>query len=362
MRALALVLLASALAACAATMGEEVQRIVNTIEREGATAKPQAKVLDGEIAKLSRILDERKIHKYARWLVHYYRGFAYYIKYQQARSRDAEADAAGRKALKDFDSALILHAMSPQLPGRPEIQAIVRNAAYLAGMTASLLGDTQKAYAYFRRCANEDHAGCLNVVAWAMVTGEGQTAVDLDDAIAMHERVYQHGTEFKCAGPFSASAIAKILHFRGGPATTATDLDWLGRARALIAKLEKERRIFGPCYSDMVLASEYLMRLSRGETRRDLLDMASENARTDERRDVIAYLKGELDESTYRGKATEAAKDRSSAACNMYFFGWWQARARGQVGRMKEYYGLLSSLDADRCRLERALAELGRAR
>ncbi|KPK04279.1 MAG: hypothetical protein AMJ64_14065 [Betaproteobacteria bacterium SG8_39] len=317
--------------------------------------------LDGEIAELTRVLNNQEVSEGARWIVFYYRGLAHYVLYFSQRSvHEPGAEVTARKALADFDATIEAHSLAPEaVAGVPAVHVFFVNAIYLAGQTSNMLGDEANAYKYYRRCAVENHAACLEITGWAMVTGKGHTTVDVDGAIAVLEKAYQHGTDFTCAAPFAAWGIAEILHFHGGSPRTVTALDWIERAHVLRTALEERIKKTAPCKAAEVFVSEYLIRLSRGEERRELLSRASELPMSESRRQLISYLNGDFDDATFRERASEKADKYPRAACIMYFYAWWDARARRQVKRMREYFDLLSTVDTDNCGDKLALARMG---
>lgn len=360
-RAIFLTIFAWCGASSAATTIEDLQPTFSTIERALRAPEQGPYPLDQEISELSRALDGKEISEGKQWIVYYYRGFAYVVKglWQQSAG-DPSAKDAYRKALGDLEAAIETYASTPEaVADSPALQLAIANAAYLAGITSIELGDKTKAYEYYRRCAAQNHAACLNIVAHAMITGDGGTPIDLDGAIALFKIVSDRGTDFGCAGSFSALAIARILHFRGGPPATVKDLEWIERAHTLRTSLERKLNKSALCEAGVVFVSDYLIRLSRGEERQELLVWASERAINELWHYLIAYLKGERDDAAFRERAREVSNKHQGGACTMYFYAWWHARARGQTERMREYFDLLFTLDTKSCRDTLALARLG---
>src|SRR5262249_19153201 len=107
-------------------------------------------------------------------------------------------------------------------------------AEFLAGSVEySQLRSIPMAYEYWRRCSSKGHAGCMNSMASASLTGAGGQAVDIGQALELHEKVFNTGTKYTCAGALSAEAIAEIIHFTGVRRPGDDGLAWLEKARQL---------------------------------------------------------------------------------------------------------------------------------
>ena len=134
------------------------------------------------------------------------------------------------------------------------------NAIYFAGsVTDAHLGDTPKAYEYYRQCAEMKQAGCQNVMATALLTGRDGIARDLNASLALHKEVYETGTTYTCAGSFSARSIAFITHFTNAKLDDRMGLDWLRRGAGLADQVKARSGGMDICNSAGYRVDEYMM-------------------------------------------------------------------------------------------------------
>jgi hypothetical protein len=93
---------------------------------------------------------------------------------------------------------------------------IVSNAEYMAGVIArNQVQSDSPEFTYISKCAEKGHAGCINIIASAHVTGRGGQQVDFIRALDLHNQVFDTATKFRCAGALSARSIASISVFHG---------------------------------------------------------------------------------------------------------------------------------------------------
>jgi hypothetical protein len=149
------------------------------------------------------------------------------------------------------------------------------DAAYIAGLSAyNILNDVPRAFGYWKRCAAQGHAGCMNVVADARLTGADGLPPNAAEAIAWHETVAATGTTWTCAGSYSALAVTEITFWSEGAASRALIDEWLGRARSLVVQLEaKHPGVKAPCEPEEIDLFEFLV---RGATETSSLRRAEE--------------------------------------------------------------------------------------
>jgi hypothetical protein len=81
------------------------------------------------------------------------------------------------------------------------------------------LHDEKSAYAYWEKCASDAHAGCINNLAEARITGAGGQKVDVRQALDLLTAVYNSGTRYHCAGVLSALKHCRdqLLHGSAAP-------------------------------------------------------------------------------------------------------------------------------------------------
>ena len=309
--------------------------------------------LTEEIVKLTRLLNGSELDDNNQATARYYRARAWMlINHLRQRNRQQADAGLARSALADFDWVIAR--------GRDvgPMRVTVANAGYLAGLASqAFLDSPREAYAYWGKCAQRDHAGCMYLIAAAKVTGEGGMAVDLPGALELHKKVYDTGTAFICAGAYSALAAAQIIYFSGATQLTVGDLDWLKRGDLLLEELVKERKWANPCTRARFMMTEYLMRLDRGEDRRGLLESAAKIAEGPEEKATAGFLLGRVSEAEFLDAARKAGD--LETACDMHFDAYWHAEIRKEGGRAERHYDALSTLaPPNGCAMERALVKL----
>ena len=315
----------------------------------GSLADP---ALEGEIATLTSLINGTGLDEANQTTARYFRGRAA-VLINQARLRNNRPADTGlaQRALEDFDWVVER--------GKEVRQQRVTagNALYLSGLVArEFLGDAPRAYGYWAKCAQREQAGCLYLMASARVSGEGGVKVDVPGALELHKQVYETGTDFSCAGAFSALAAARIIYFSGAKQLTVGELEWLKRGDLLLEELAKDRKWSSPCGRPRFLLTEYLIRLDRGEDARSLLEGAAKIGREPEWKATAGYLMGGVSEAAFFEAAAKATD--KDAACEMHFDALWHAQIRKEPERAAKQLQALSKMGPNRCSLERALARM----
>lgn len=195
-----------------------------------------------------------------------------------------EDNKYARRALKAFERVIELRGSS--------------NDYYLAGAAAFQVNRMRLAYEYWRQCAEFEHAGCMNVMATAYQTGDNGIEIDLDQSIAYHRQVYETGTMFRCAGSFSAAAIARIMFYNKEPRESETALDWIQRARELAIQvstdLQLPRRL---CGVEHLSLAQYFMRRTLGEDDRELLQGIADQTSEPIAAKIAKFVAGDIEEN-----------------------------------------------------------------
>jgi hypothetical protein len=355
LRALVLLGLWGYCAWAAADVASDIRNSANAILRaeKQFDSKDYASInLRAEIDLLTKALDAGVLNPVGRAIAYYWRGNAYMLLNWVRLKTEKPADTTlARNALADFDQVLA-HGVDI-----PDWRVSVADTAYSAGLVArNHLDSAEDAYRYWQRCADQGHAGCLNIMASARLTGAGQVQVDLNQSLELNKRVYDTGTDYQCAGAFSALAIAHILYFGRVDQVTVDALEWMRRAYLLLDELAERRKEKNPCERSRFEVHEYLLRLGRGEERPQLLRTALERAEVNEQKILATYLLGTTNEAAFREAA--AKNTDKNVSCDMYFIAFWHADVRKDAARSQEYLRLMSTLGADYCRIELALAGL----
>jgi hypothetical protein len=352
--------IAVAVLTCALAGGAFAQTLLEDLRRSiGAIARGEAALNAGgldtasveeAVRTLTRLLDDPAMKgEVAQAVARFWRGRGTHSLNKFRLDKKQAPDAAlATQTLADYDSVIAF--------GRdvPQAGVTIGNALYGAGsILRNMLDSVPQAYGYWERCAKLEHAGCLNIMASAKLTGAGGVKVDLPGSIALHKVVYDTGTDYNCAGIFSAVAIAEVLYFGAVKDVTVSDLDWLQRAQALVKQLEKERNSPYPC-GHVLAVTEYLMRLDRGDDQPRLL--ATEGVKEAEVIATYNYVAGRMPEREFRALASkEKTKD---GACRMFFAAYWLAEIRSDKALAVEYRRSMTGLGGDHCGNELALAKL----
>jgi hypothetical protein len=321
----------------AATEVEQVQR--EFWERKLAR-RDRLESLAAVLADLSR---SPGLNEAGHLIARYYRAVALRLE-NDARREDgtvSDRDLAA-SALAEFDAVLAFTGPLPRSIRRDNVE-------YQAGVIAlNYLKDAPRAYDYWRRCAETAHAGCVNVMADAKLSGAGGQSVDPDAAIALHLKVFRTGTQFTCAGAFSAQAIARVIHFTGhSPDGGGDAIEWMGKAYPLLDSLGDLDRGADRCQYSQFQIDEFLMRLAGGDRRDDLLRSARDRASDPIRRTLAAFLLGETDEAAL-DEATAATRD-DYLRCGAHFGALWHFALQGDAARARRHAASMEALSAELC-------------
>jgi hypothetical protein len=230
----------------------------------------------------------------------------------------------------------------------PEWGVRTSEAQYMAGSLAMIpLKSTDRAYAYWEKCAAQGHAGCLNLMANARLLGTGGVHVDIRQALDYHNRVFDAGIEYHCAAPASAQSIAAINYFTGVRRPGDDELEWVQKAYVLLDQLQASG-FTNTCSRFEVNVDEFLYRLSRGERKDSLLQEAStvgdgfgEDAAT--RKAVIQYLSGTMSNAAF-AEAVATSKNNLDF-CTASLYGLWYAELTKNRTEGKRYHLALARRD-----------------
>jgi hypothetical protein len=232
-------------------------------------------------------------------------------------------------------------------------------AEYVAGSAAMLLlASPGRAYAYWEKCADQGHAGCLNNMANARFTGEGGLKVDIKQALDYHSRVFETGIKYRCAGAESARNIALIIYFTGVRRPDDDELEWSQKAYALLDKLQASG-VATTCARFETEIEEFLYRLSRGERKESILQEAAGvglglGMGPMARKAVVAYLSGAETNEAFAAQAASAKDDFDFCGANLY--GLWYSELVKNHSQGTRYRLALSRRD-HKCSLQLLLAK-----
>ncbi len=305
------------------TAVQDVQRV----QRKPEPGRDDISNLKQDVRMLSATLNGRKVDASDAMVAHYYRALAFSM-INRVHEHEGEAIdvAGGRTAQADLDKIIGTRQVLTYVP-----EVNQTNAEFLAGSVArNQLHDERAAYSYWEKCASAGHAGCINIMASARITGSGGQRVDVNEALALNTIVYNTGTSFQCAGAYSAIEIAEINYFTGIRRPEDDELEWTRKADGLFDQLEAPGSQSNVCQRAELEVEEFLLQLSQGHRDDNILQDAL--SRLDEKsattRAVIQFISGALDESEL-GAAVDANKSPDER-CSAYFDAMWYADLRGE--------------------------------
>jgi hypothetical protein len=312
--------------------------------------------LDREVQVLTSLIESGQLNSGGQAIARYWRGRAYTTLNWARMDAGKGADAGwARTSLADFDSVIAF--------GRdiPEWRIAIPDTLYFAGGVArNHLEDASSAYRYWQKCADLGHAGCLNTMATARLTGAGGTKVDLHEAIELNRRVYDTGTDYRCAGAYSAFEIALILYFSDISPVTVDRYQWLARGYQLLDELGAHEKSDNPCNRAKFEISEYLMRLGQKEERGELLRTAAGRKAENDYAPLAQYLAGAVSAQAFREVVAKTALKH--VACEMNFAAAWHADLRRDAALSREYRDALAAFGGDHCAPQIALLGLRKAK
>ena len=318
---------------------------VQWLEQKTPLQKEDIEKLKNDIQIFSTTLKSPALNHADIMTAHYFRaravGLIYWIQHREGNPVDV---AAGRQAVQDLNW-VIAH------ESRTYVYEIsVANAQYLAGgIERNMLHDEPKAYGYWTKCALSGHAGCLNVMAEARVTGAGGQKVDINEALNMHTAIFETGVQYTCAGASSAGDIAEIIHFMGIRRPGDDELEWMNKSYGLMDKVESARDSKDVCGRADAEVEEFLFRLDRGEREVNILGDAI--SRVDEEsagtKAVVQFLLGAIDEKQF--ESTVQTVKSEGARCGAYFDAMWYAEIMKDDARARHYHQRMEEIGKFYC-------------
>lgn len=239
----------------------------------------------------------------------------------------------------------------------PPLGATIREALYMAGSVAKVqLRSDAVGYSYWQKCAALDHAGCMNIMANARITGVGNQKVDFREAIEFHVKVFNTGIQYRCAGALSAQSIAAIAYFTGTTAPQGDELTWLQKSYALLDQLKSRDGDTKVCGRSDMMIDEFLYRLARGDRNENLLDEASAllepNSNTSQA--IIGFFSGQITPNGFSAAVAHAKTE--PAKCTAYFDALWYEELTKRHDLARQYYKNIVDLGHSTCDVEMVFA------
>jgi len=298
--------------------------------------------------RISILIENGKLAPPEMAAAYYYRAIAWTqinsLHYLDGKRMD---EALARQVLTDLDKLIAGGIEYPPLGVRTSEEL------YVAGSVAIMqLHSESLAFSYWRKCAALDHAGCLNIMANATLTGAGKQKVDFQEAINYHLKVFNTGTKYHCAGAYSAQSIASIGYFTGTATPQGDELFWIERALDLTDQMASEDKGQKPCVRSNMLIDEFLYRLARGDRQDALLYDASTQPELDPNstQAVVGFISGQL---TPRGFSSAVALAKNDVAkCSAYFSAIWYAELTNRHALARQYYQDMLNVHVPNCDIE----------
>jgi hypothetical protein len=313
---------------------------IERIQRETNRGPDDLRSLEKDQDHISTALGTSQLDDSDIMVAYFYRGVAASISNGIRRKEGMPVDtSAARKALDDLNH-VISHVGNTYDPS-----VTPANAQYWSGIIQrNDFHSEADAYSSWDKCAQKGHAGCLNIMANAHITGKGGQPVDIPAAINMHLTVFHSGIRWRCAAAYSARSIARIEHFTGSHAPDGDELDWVQKAYGLIDKVPAAADNKNLCDRSSAEVEEYLFRLGRGERRASLLPDA--RSRLDEKstsaRALIDLLSGKTNKTNFVASVdSDNSEDRR---CSAYFDALWYANLQKNRADTQDYFQRMTKL------------------
>ena len=240
---------------------EDILYIESLLEhpaKSGAIDRLYAAIENFDHNLAQRSHDEKAIVR-----MRYWRAVAY-LFLNELRERNGESPnrAEAQKALADFDYVI-----------RSIDASSYRSVHYFAGHAAyNHLRDEDLAVKHWLQCADDKHAGCMNIVADGYFTGRFGLEVDYAKSRDFHARVFETGTKYNCAGVFSGFFLAKMSVFLPELEYQLTWDERLSLVFEMQEELADKHEFAETCALNTLNLEAYLLYLANGRNKTELLD------------------------------------------------------------------------------------------
>jgi TPR repeat protein len=233
--------------------------------------------LENDIGGLTKLIDAKTLRPADDTVAHYYRAEARYLTNDVRVQEGLPLDPSiAQEALRDYDQVIASDADLSQNG------VTIANTEFKAGAVQWFqMRSESNAYAYWNKCAEKGHGGCLFNVADGHLTGEGGEKLDLAQARDLYGKVFDMGKRYTCASVHSAERIAQMTYFIGLQRPVDNTLDWVHRSYELADEIEKLYAKKDWCGNAQTRIEEFLYRLDQGEARPELLTQATERLADD---------------------------------------------------------------------------------
>jgi hypothetical protein len=241
-----------------------------------------------------------------------------------------------------------------------DIDFIIKNNGskdwlFTAGhISMHLLQHPVLAYQYWEQCASSGHAGCMNIMATHRFTGENGLPIDLQKSVYWHKRVYETGTDYQCAGVFSAHELSKMAFLFPTLDTGDTWENWLQKRNELVDKVELQSENTDHCsmsgyyFNDYVLHGTNVLgksplndaiELAKDLNQKIVFEVVNNNSNLDK---TIPYLEN-----------IEAEPEQCATALSVLFY----AKNKNQVDAFNSLENYLLALSPEFCATEQMIIQ-----
>lgn len=243
---------------------------------------------------------------------------------------------------------------------------------YTSGLAAlHPLEDSRLAFRYWHLCADLQHAGCMNTLASSYFIGGFGLRQDLQKSLYLHQKTFETGIRYECAGVFSASAIQDILYLLTEIDKSRSWQSWSQEVNTLCEKLierdQKDKKQQNVCRINQNFIAQYIFHLDKPEKAKEYLEQAQFYLQLSEKEE-------EFEPAYYRSMALigspkfsnnalrfQQQVEGSLARCSVGYYNIVFAHVDGQSQLTNELVDDLIGLNAVNCKEPRMLVELLRS-
>ncbi|MCG9737447.1 hypothetical protein L1D32_04640 [Shewanella insulae] len=227
---------------------------------------------------------------------------------------------------------------------------------YAGGLIAiHLLNYPVKAYEFWQKCAESGHAGCMNIMANHRFTGENGLPIDVSQTVYWHQKVFQTGIDFRCAGVYSAINLGELA-FLYDDIDTGTDWEtWRERRALLLEEVTQKTGDDYLCKMGVHYFRDFVFQSIESGTDWKMLDLAIEHLPEKSEKESLQIIKQNVDLSD----AIEhlALINNPIEQCSLTLSLILYAQNVGQSSAHQALQDYMTTLSTDDCAWEFALLQ-----
>ncbi|MCF6436680.1 hypothetical protein [Pseudoalteromonas sp. MMG022] len=255
--------------------------------------------------------------------------------------------AQAELAIKDIDFVL-----------RSGSYNVNKHLAYTGGHTAlHLLKYPDLAYKYWQQCAEDGHSGCMNIMAGNSFTGAHGLSVNIQESIKWHKKVYNTGTEYTCAGIYSANALAKVTALFPQINTSVTPYEWYQRRDTLQEALSESYKDVESCVylADLAL-SHVLLSKESAATHLNYIEQALKLAKVEQDAELLKHVLLDIKHNKLSSNTLDTLSriEDISVQCELAFSALISAKYAQNHQLALALENLVTSIDTSKCMVEHA--------